>query len=86
MYIRKMTFSIIIQIVQLVEGNIENFHPEKNHCQPRLTPRLTIILVFLGVKIYASVDNGFSRGENFQYYPQLHELFIYYYIFSLISM
>jgi hypothetical protein len=24
----------------------------------------------------AEVDNGFSRRENFQYYPHLHELFV----------
>jgi hypothetical protein len=41
-----MAFSIIKQIVHVVEGkkkNIENFHPSKNHCQHWLTPRLTMI-------------------------------------------
>jgi hypothetical protein len=44
MYNRKMKFSIIKQIVHVVEGNIENFHPSKNHCQPRSKPRLTKVL------------------------------------------
>jgi hypothetical protein len=44
MCIRKITFCIIKQIVHAVEGNIKNFQPSKNHCQPRLTPRLTMVL------------------------------------------
>jgi hypothetical protein len=47
--IRNMTFSMIKQIVHVVEGNIKIFHPSKNHCQPRLTSRLT--MVFSGWKI-----------------------------------
>jgi hypothetical protein len=42
-YIWKMIFSIIKQMVHVVEGNIENLYPSKNHYQPRLTSRLTLI-------------------------------------------
>jgi ribosomal protein L35AE/L33A len=42
------------------EGNIENVHPSKN-------------IVNLSLRLRWQ---WFSRGENFQYYPQLHELFI----------
>jgi hypothetical protein len=55
-----MSGFIIKQIVHVVEGNIENFHPEKT-------------LVNLGVMVW---------GENFQYYPQLHELFIWYNMYN----
>jgi hypothetical protein len=45
-----MTFSMII--VHVVEGNIENFHPSKNH-------------KWLSTSAYASDDNGFLRVKIF---------------------
>jgi hypothetical protein len=75
MYITKMTFSIIKQIVHVAEGNIENFHPSKNHCEPRLT--MIIFNITLSYMNFLYNVRFTTTWNHIHVYPTAFRLYIY---------